>query len=360
MTQAHAEQDLADAWAAAKARNPAARARDIADKLGVSEGALVEARAYGGNGGVRRLAPAGESGHRLIAALAGLGPVMTLTRNEAAVHETTGPVTEVGGEGLMGQTTGPIDLRLFYRHWHAAYAVEEDTRSGWRQSLQVFDRTGTAVLKVYAVAETDGDAWSRAIDELAEPAREPVTFEAPEAPAADPADSAIDRDALRDQWQNLAHSHDFHRMLRDVGVGREQALRLAGADLAAPVEIDTVRRVLEGAASDAVPIMCFVGNRGCLQIFSGAIGHVEPVGPWLNIMDPGFNLHLHTGRVASVWRVIKPTRLRGRITSLECFDDAGTLVCQLFGERPMGEGERAAWRALVGHAVGEGESPADG
>jgi putative hemin transport protein len=356
MTQAHAEQDLADAWAAAKARNPAARARDIANKLGVSEGTLVEARASRGAAGVRRLAPAGEDGHRLIQSLPDLGPVMTLTRNEAAVHETTGPVTEIGGEGAMGQTTGPIDLRLFYRHWQAAYAVEEDTRSGRRQSLQVFDPTGTAVLKVYAVAETDGEAWARTIDALAEPARTPVTFEASTAPVADPPDATIDRDALRDQWQNLAHSHDFHRMLRDVGAGREQALRLAGADLAAPVELDTVRRTLEGAAADGVPIMCFVGNRGCLQIFSGAIGHVEPVGPWLNIMDPGFNLHLHTARVASVWRVIKPTRLRGRITSLECFDDAGALVCQVFGERPMGEGEREAWRDLVDRAVAGGGS----
>jgi len=353
MAEAHADQGLADAWAVAKARNPAARARDIAAKLGVSEGALVEARASSGNGDVRRLGPFGREGHRLIGTLPEVGPVMTLTRNAAAVHETTGPVTEVGGEGALGQTTGPIDLRLFYRHWHAAYAVAEDTRSGRRQSLQVFDPAGTAVLKVYAVAETDGAAWTRTIDALAEPARGPVTFEAPAGPAGDPPDNAIDRDALRRQWQNLEHSHDFHRMLRDVGVGREQALRLAGEDLAAPVEIDTVRRVLEGAASDGVPIMCFVGNRGCLQIFTGAIGHVEPVGPWLNILDPGFNLHLHAHGVASVWRVIKPTRLRGRITSLECFDDAGTLVCQFFGERPMGEGERSAWRRLVDRATGD-------
>lgn len=355
-----ADQGLAEAWAAAKARNPAVRTRDIADKLGVAEGALVEARASSGGGDVRRLAPSGESGHRLVEALPELGPVMTLTRNEAVVHEVTGPVTEVGGEGTLGQTTGPIDLRLFYRHWHAVYAVAEETRSGRRHSFQVFDPTGTAVLKIYAVDQTDGDAWTRTVEALAEPARGAVTYEPAGSPQSDPPDAAIDRDALRSQWVNLEHSHDFHRMLRDVGVGREQALRLAGEDLAAPVDGDAVRRVLEGAAADGVPIMCFVGNRGCLQIFTGAVGHVEPVGPWLNIMDPGFNLHLHTGRVASIWCVVKPTRLRGRITSLELFDDAGTLVCQFFGERPMGEGEREAWRALVGRAVGGMATPDTG
>jgi putative hemin transport protein len=110
--------------------------------------------------------------------------------------------------------------------------------------------------------------------------------------------------------------------------------------------------VLEGAAAEGVPVMCFVGNRGCLQIFSGPVERIEPRGPWLNVLDPGFNLHLRTDLVASAWRVVKPTRLRGPITSLELFDAAGGMVCQLFGARPPGEGERPAWRALVHRAAG--------
>ena len=348
------DRPLAALWAEEKARNPAARARDIAGRLGVSEGALVEART---GDGVTRLAPAGPEGHRLIAALTALGPVMTLTRNEAAVHETTGPVTETDGQGAMGQTTGPIDLRLFYRQWHAAYAVAEETRSGPRRSLQVFDPSGVAVLKVYAVDETDKGAWERAVATLAAPARGPVAFDPPAPAPADPPDEEIDRAALRREWQALDHSHDFHRMLREIGVGRVQALRLAGEDLAAPVGTDSLRRVLEGAAADAVPVMCFVGNRGCLQIFSGAVHRIEMRGPWLNVLDPGFNLHLRTDRVASAWRVVKPTRLRGPITSLELFDAAGGLVCQLFGVRPPGEGEREAWRALVERGCAAGGTP---
>jgi len=97
--------------------------------------------------------------------------------------------------------------------------------------------------------------------------------------------------------------------------------------------------------------MCFVGNRGCLQIFCGSVHRIEMRGPWLNVLDPGFNLHLRTDLVASAWVVRKPTRLRGMITSLELFDAAGGLVCQLFGARPPGEGERTAWRALLDRAV---------
>jgi putative hemin transport protein len=351
MTDTVTDQPLAEAWAAAKANNPALRARDIADRLGVSEGALVEARAASETDTVRRLAPHGADGHRLIEGLPDLGPVMTLTRNEAAVHETTGPVTETAGQGTMGQTTGPIDLRLFYRHWHAAYAVSEDTRSGLRHSLQVFDAHGTAVIKVYAVDDTDDAAWGRLVDALSAPARGPVTFAPPPEPEPQAADTAIDVEALRRDWKALEHSHDFHRLLKDHGVGRQQALRLAGADLAARVEIEAPRRVLEGAAAEQVPIMCFVGNRGCLQIFSGTVHEIKPMGPWLNILDPGFNLHLRTDRVAAAWVVVKPTRLRGPITSLELFDTEGTLVCQLFGARPPGEGEQPGWRSLVDRTV---------
>jgi len=348
MTDTLSNRPLAAAWAEEKARNPAARARDIAERLGVSEGALVEARV---GDRVTRLAPAGVDGHRLIETLRDLGPVMTLTRNDAAVHETTGPVTETAAQGAMGQTTGPIDLRLFYRHWHASYAVEEETRSGLRRSLQAFDPSGAAILKVYAVDGTDMAAWERAGAALAAPARDPVSYQPPMPAAQDPPDEAIDRAALRADWLALEHSHDFHRMLRGIGAGRVQALRLAGDDLATPVDTGTLRRVLDGAAAEGVPIMCFVGNRGCLQIFSGRVHRIEMRGPWLNVLDPGFNLHLRTDLVASAWVVRKPTRLRGMITSLELFDAAGGLVCQLFGARPPGEGERTAWRALLDRAV---------
>ena len=348
MSETLPNRSLAAAWAAEKARAPAARARDIAERLGVSEGALVEART---GADVLRLAPSRADGHRLIETLGQLGPVMTLTRNDAAVHETTGPVTETAAQGAMGQTTGPIDLRLFYRHWHAAYAVSEETRSGPRRSLQVFDAAGTAVLKVYAVDDTDMAAWERGVAALAEPARGPVAYQPPAPAPQEPPDEEIDRAALRREWLALEHSHDFHRMLREIGVGREQALRLAGDDLAAPVEGDVLRRVLDGAAAEGVPIMCFVGNRGCLQIFSGTVHRIEPRGPWLNVLDPGFNLHLRTDLVASAWMVRKPTRLRGTITSLELFDTGGALACQFFGARPPGEGERAAWRGVLDRAV---------
>lgn len=342
------ETHLLEAWHEAKRTDPAARSRDIADQFGVTEGLLAETRV---GHGIVRLACQGERFIDVLKALQGIGPVMTLTRNDAAVHETTGPIGEIAHHGSMGQILGAIDLRLFLRHWHAGYLVSEETRSGLRHSVQVFDATGIAVIKVYATGDTDMTSWDRALapfigeDEL-QAVFSPIVRSKPDCP-----DVQVDRDALRSDWQALEHSHDFHKLLRTHGVGRQQALRLAGDDLACPVEREAVHRMLDGAAATGVPIMCFVGSAGCIQIFSGPIETIKQMGPWLNILDPGFNLHLRTDRVAQAWAVRKPTRLRGTITSLELFDVTGDLVCQFFGSRPPGEGERESWREVVDTAI---------
>jgi hypothetical protein len=49
----------------------------------------------------------------------------------------------------------------------------------------------------------------------------------------------------------------------------------------------------------AMPVMIFVGNMGCIQIHGGPVEKIVPMGPWINVMDPRFNLHLradHAGR----------------------------------------------------------------
>ena len=49
------------------------------------------------------------------------------------------------------------------------------------------------------------------------------------------------------------------------------------------------------AAAGGLPIMCFVGNRGCIQIHSGPITNIKPMGPWINVLDETFHLHLQAG-----------------------------------------------------------------
>lgn len=238
------------------------RAWDAAARLGVSEAELVAAGAA-----VTALRRDPDRGFApLIEALPAAGEVMALTRNAHCVHEkhgTYGPPEFVGG---VAQVVGEIDLRLFLSHWVHAFAVEEETRSGPRASLQVFDAGGVAVHKVYETAATDRAAFAGIAEAFADLDPAPFTTTPATPPAPDRPDAEINADGLRAAWAALEHSHDFFCMLRRLGVGRAQALRLAGPDFARPTPPFAARKLLEQAAAAGTPLMIFVGNRGCVQI----------------------------------------------------------------------------------------------
>jgi putative hemin transport protein len=104
--------------------------------------------------------------------------------------------------------------------------------------------------------------------------------------------------------------------------------------------------MLEGAAARAVPVMLFVPSDGVLQIRSGLVKTVRVIDGWLNVLDPGFNLHVLHASVTQAWRVRKPSR-GGTVTSLELYDVQGRNVLLAFGERDEGAPERESWRQLV-------------
>ena len=92
----------------------------------------------------------------------------------------------------MGQVVGEIDLRLFLRHWAFGYALDEDTRSGPRRSLQFFDASGTAVHKVYATAATDRAGLRPHRRRLRRPRRRAGGFRARPRPPPSGPDAEID------------------------------------------------------------------------------------------------------------------------------------------------------------------------
>ncbi|WP_019559954.1 hemin-degrading factor [Caldimonas manganoxidans] len=317
------------------AEQPRLRMRERAAALQVSEAELVAA-------------DCGLSSYELDAtpqtllrALPALGPVMALSRNDACVHERHGRYEDVRIDGAVGLVLGPdIDLRIFFEHWVYAYAVIENER----HSLQFFDAAGVAVHKTYRTAATDARAWDALV------ARHALEHKRPVQPAAlaplDEADTPQDPAALRAHWLGLQDTHEFYPMLRRFKVSRLGALRAAGADLAQPVDHGAVERTLHIAAASALPLMCFVSNRGIVQIHTGPVQRLLRTGPWFNVLDERFNLHLDTTAIASCWVVNKPTR-DGWVTSLEAYAADGRLIVQFFGARKPGQPELPAWRRLL-------------
>ncbi|WP_315981522.1 ChuX/HutX family heme-like substrate-binding protein [Aliamphritea spongicola] len=115
------------------AAEPEIRRRDIAHKLEVSEAALIDQQC-----GVQSVR-LNDQFADMIRAMPALGYIMTLTRNEYAVHERKGIYDNVrigGPMGLVITEDRKIDLRIVLSRWAFGYAVREETARGDRFSLQ--------------------------------------------------------------------------------------------------------------------------------------------------------------------------------------------------------------------------------
>lgn len=302
------------------------RPRDLAARHGLAEAALVAAQV--GHGATRIAAHP----DRLMPLVSALGDVMALTRNESCVIERRGTYGDYHSGAHAQMVLGEeIDLRLFAGHWLHAFAVG----AGEKSSVQVFDAAGDAVHKIHLKPESDRAAFDRLVaalrlddqsDGIAPDPRAPV-----EAARADP----VRAETLREDWARLTDTHQFLRLVSRLKMNRLGAYRIVGAPWARPLATDAVARLLHGAAGAAIPVMVFVGNRGCIEIHGGPIETVAPMGPWINVLDPRFNLHLRGDHVAEVWLVDKPTR-HGAALSVEAFDAQGALILQIFGSRRHG------------------------
>src|SRR5690606_14993822 len=153
-------------------------------------------------------------------------------------------------------------------------------------------------------------------------------------------------DELRERWSAMTDVHQFFALLRSLKLDRRQALSMVGDDYAWQLDGDALVAMMRHAAQEEIPIMCFVGNRGCGQIHSGPIREIKPMGPWLNVLGETFHLHLRTDHIREVWAVRKPTS-DGHVTSIEAFDAGNDMIIQFFGKRHEGQAERSDWRMIA-------------
>ena len=320
------------------------RQREIAEKLNVSEAELIEQQL-----GVQSIRLLPDFNH-LIEDLPNLGYIMNLTRNDFAVHERKGVYQNIKIRGTMGLIIADdkkIDLRLFLSQWFCAYAVREDTAQGERYSLQFFDQSGTAIQKIFLQADSSFSHYEYLLKTYRDHDEQRSTEFLPKtSPQQYESTDNIDVNLLRKDWQAMTDVHQFIHILRRHNIDRQQAFHLVGSDYAQAFNHKELQRVLTEAASSQLPIMCFVGNQGSIQIFSGTIHHIKTLGPWLNVLDPEFNLHLLETGIDCAWLVRKPTA-DGLVTSLEFYDAQGNQVVQFFGKRQEGSKENPAWTQLA-------------
>jgi len=330
--------ELKKQWETLRAEQPKLRIRDAAKALESTEAELL---ATGLGETVTRLT---DNFQGILQGVEALGKVMALTRNDYCVHERKGVYKNVTFTGPMGLAVNPdIDLRLFMSVWSSAFAVDEDGR----KSLQFFAKNGEAVHKIYVLEESDVAAYEVLVDFFrAEDQQTPLLIDLRKKEVVEKADAEIDAAGFKENWMTLKDTHDFHGMLRKFGVTRTQGLRLAPEGHAVKITTESLKSILHKAAETDLEIMVFTGSAGCIQIHTGVIKKLLQTGPWFNVLDPDFNMHLREDAIDSVWLVKKPTD-DGIITSIEVFDETGAIIVQFFGKRKPGIPENESWRLFV-------------
>ncbi len=327
---------LKDRFIALKTEKPKIRIREAAKQLGVSEAELVAT-----NENNMVLKPEFEN---ILKEIQTLGYVMALTRNDYAVHERKGIYTKAGFNGHVGLVANPdIDLRLFMNAWYFGFAVSE----GERQSLQFFDQDGEAVHKIYLTELSDKDAYQSLINKYrADRQRDPLQIKPVDRSIVEKPDDSIDVAGFQEAWRNLKDTHEFFAVLNKFGVKRNQSMRLAPEGYAVESSWASLKKLIKAVSERDLEIMVFIGNRGCIQIHTGKAKRLVQTGPWFNILDPEFDMHLREDIIDNVWVVKKPTK-EGFVTSIEVFDADRQLIVQFFGKRKPGVPEREDWRQVV-------------
>lgn len=325
---------------------PDRRERDLARELDISEAQLVAA--FCGHG-VRRI-EASMAG--ICEGMRAVGEVMVQTRNENAVHEKIGPFERFVNGTRTGLMLGSqIGTRMFPSHWVHAFAVEKLSGQGLRRSLQVFDAHGEAVFKVHLRTASNVEAFEALVERLRSPDQTAGLGPVPLRPQPDLRSSSGAGQAADpcSRWPGLNDLHRDLNILRELDIERINAPDLAvEEDKAWQVDGDSIRVMLRLVSGNSIPVKCFVGNRGCVQIHSGRVSHIKEMGPWINVMDPTFHLHLRLDHINEIWAVRKGADV-GHVTSLEAYDADGSLIIQFFGLRGEGNRERKDWRELVEH-----------
>lgn len=336
-------------WETLKTENPNMRIRQAAAELGVSEAELLATTV--GKNTVRLQGPWPE----MLKRFKDLGYVMSLTRNDTCVLEHKGVFEEIdivgGGAHKVGTVIGPIETRVFFSGWAFAFANTMDTGRKVMKNIQVFDKSGEAVTKIYLQGNrSNEEAYNKLVEEFkAVDQYAPIDVEPYEdKPLTD--HSEVNTESLLEGWRNLKDTHDFFPLIGKHKVHRFSALEIAEGEFTRRIDNNAIKTILEHSSEKQLPIMIFAGNRGNLQIHQDVVKKIIPMNrggqDWINVMDPEFNLHLRKDMIAHSWVVKKPT-VDGDVTAVELFDENHTMIAQIFGLRKPGIPEREDWRSFV-------------
>lgn len=246
-----------------------------------------------------------------------------------------------------------------------AFAVREAGAEGWSRSLRCYDPHGRELLRVVLQAGADVAAYARLVEQHAAPDR-PTTMpdhlrpghgrgsKRPTRPQPSQQLPWPDVAAhLRGRWLALRDPAQWPELLPSFHLTLEQALRLAGPDLALPLEPGALQELLQRAAQSGLALRLAARHAGLEWHRQGPWVGVVPAGAGLLAHTPDLQLHLDEPGIGSVWRVRRPGQ-QGLRSTLEVLHPDGHLLLSISDATPgIGRAERCEWRNLLAQVASD-------
>lgn len=325
---------LQEKWKNLISEQPEIRPRNAARQLGVSECELLACRL---GEMVTLLKPEFEN---ILKELQKIGKFKAITRNEDCILHQTGFYPDINSKQLESHEE-ILNVKFIFSEWKNVFAVKDENE----KSLQFFDRSGSAVHKVYLTSESNEEAFDLLVKKFKTEDSNLNTEMIN--PISEQAMPDVDVKEFHQAWKELEDFRNFEKLLHIFGMSRLQALQLA-PDAFFARKIRNRKAVVwpEDVIEQEIFIRMEVGNRGCIQTCMGQLQQIFWHGTWLNAGSENFGLHLDSARIDSTWIVRIPTAW-GIISSIEIYNPEEELTARIFGFKEDGQPESGDWRKLL-------------
>lgn len=242
-----------------------------------------------------------------------------------------------------------LSHQLMLSQWHSVMAVLAPVADLAPRSLLFFDRQGQPLQQMAVAPESGGLAFEELVCAMLHPDQRHLEV-APRVGCRSALQPIHGRQpsSVAELERHWSHGDDdsFAALLEQIGDQRAVFYQAVRDKFACSAQLETVPSLLALAAQRGQALTVCTGNQGVRLCLSA---------PWsapcwqsgqCHLVHNGVMLSLDMGRVASVWRLRRPSA--GRVvTALEALDSAGRWLWTL----SAGEGDEAGWLALLEQAL---------
>lgn len=274
-------------------KNSKLRIRDISNKLNVSEAELLSLSV---NDSVSFLS-INDFNQFFTYLLSNIDKVMFLIRSEFVVHEKIIIPFQykIINDSIINKKNNSLLIKFNSETFKYSFFEIKRHNNRNLKSFQFFDYYGTSILKIYLKGKKDVE-----FENLANQYKIEYKYQ-------------IQKDFTSDKYIQFKNKHSDK-------IPPHSDFKL------------TLRQLLNGIAKKSIPVNIYAFGIECMQCHSDIIKNIVDYGPWLNVMDKNFNIHVLENKISFF-----KSGIRDDNNCIDFYDINNNLVLSISGKKGQNE-----------------------